>query len=244
MSHLPPISATRSPEQLFEMLAVRFATPESAVFAAAVVIFLLLFTSTAFLFLRGAFARLVLLSVSVGMHRSVAKVPGPPTLRAAFALLSGFVALTPPVLASAQTATAISEEDVPSMRLLETFEDPDPIPRPSTTIETVPTPSTLPQSDEESQVRPPTHSNLLPDFGIAIPTPTPLVAPATWTVKAGDCLWNIATAVRTQQLSRTASESEILEYLNRVIAANPKVLVDPVRPDLIYAGQKFVLPEG
>jgi hypothetical protein len=244
MSHLLPISAVRKLEQIAEMLAIRFATPESAAFAGAVAMCLLLFTSTALVFLRGALVRLVLPSVPVRPRQTLARVPGPPTLRAAFALLSGFVALTPPVFASAQTATEISEEDVPSMRLLETLEDADLTPRPSLPVDTVPVPSTPLLSDEESQVRPPTHSNLLPEFGIAIAIPTPLVAPATWAVEAGDCLWNIAKAVRTQQLSRPATEPEILEYLNRVVDANRHVLVDPGRPDLIYSGQEFLVPEG
>lgn len=242
MSSLQINSTVRGLERITEMLDVRSTTPEFAAFVVAVVMLLLLTTSRALLSLRGAFVRIPRASSLLRMRESRVEAPGTPTLRAFVALLGGFVVLTPPTHTSAQAASAISDEEVPSMHLVESTDDAEPTPPSTTAPQSPPIPTTLPLSEGESQVRPPTHSNLLPEFGIA--APVPLVADDYWTVETADCLWIIAAAVRTQQLSRPASNSETLDYMHRIIDANRNVLVDPDRPDLIYPGQAIRLPKA
>lgn len=69
-------------------------------------------------------------------------------------------------------------------------------------------------------------------------------APAgTWTVEQGDHLWSIASRALGDRLEREPSSDEVLPYWQDLIEANRDRLVDPSNPDLILAGQVFVLPE-
>jgi hypothetical protein len=249
MIHLPIHSPTRAFEWISELLTYRTEAPESAAFAASVVALALLSASTAFLLLRGAFTCLARMSPLARKLAPAARVQGPPPLRAAIALLGGFTVLAPPAVASAQAASPAPDEDVPFMHLIETVDvegatPPPSAPPASDPLESVPIPPTLPRPEDESQVRPPTHSNLLPEYASAIPTPEPLATPDYWTVEPDDCLWDIAVAVRTRQLSRPATGSETAEYLDLIIEANRHVLVDPARPDLIHPGQAIRLPKA
>jgi nucleoid-associated protein YgaU len=242
-------STIRSLEWISEVLPSRTGAPESVAFAAAVVALALLSVSTGFFLLREAVARLPRIPLLAKIHEPDTGMPGPPPLRTAIALLGGFTVLAPPLAASAQTASSTTDEDVPSMHLIEMIDvaeatAPSSTSPQSTPSGSVPSPTTLPRPDGESQMRPPTHSNLLPEFATAVPTPEPLTTPEYWTVEPGDCLWDIAVAVRAQQLSRPATGSETVDYLNLIIEANRHVLADPDRPDLIHPGQSIRLPKA
>ncbi len=67
---------------------------------------------------------------------------------------------------------------------------------------------------------------------------------SAWTVESGDHLWSIASRALGDRLDREPSADEVLPYWQRLIDANRDRLVDPSNPDLILAGQVFVLPEG
>lgn len=249
MNHLQIEPMTRSYEWVSGLLTFRTEAAESAAFVASVAVLALLSTSAALLLLRGALLRLARMSPFAKILEPGVRMPGLPPLRAAIALLGGVTVLAPPAVASAQIASSTAHDDVPSMHLIETVDAaeataPSSTSSPSTLRGSVPNPTTLPRPEGESQVRPPTHSNLLPEFATAVPTPEPLTAPEYWTVEPGDCLWDIAVAARAQQLSRPATGSETVDYLNLIIDANRHVLVDPDRPDLIHPGQSIRLPKA
>ena len=249
MIHLQIEPMTRSFESISELLNLRTEAAESAAFVASVAALALLSTSAAFLLLRWALIRLARMPPLEKILEPGVRRPGPSPLRAAIALFGGFTVVAPPAVASAQIASPSSDDDVPTMHLIEAADAADATAPPSTSPSSTPrgsapNPTTLPRPQGESQVRPPTHSNLLPEFATAVPTPEPLTAPEYWTVEPGDCLWDIAVAVRAQQLSRPATGSETIEYLNLIIEANRHVLVDPDRPDLIHPGQSIRLPKA
>lgn len=75
----------------------------------------------------------------------------------------------------------------------------------------------------------------------ALPT-RPAPALPTWTVAPGDNLWTIAAATLRRQSDRQPTEGEVDAYWQRLIVANRARLADPDTPDLIFAGQVFVLP--
>lgn len=64
----------------------------------------------------------------------------------------------------------------------------------------------------------------------------------TWTVRPGDHFWSIAEAVVTDALGQIPTDAEIARYWHDLIEANLEQLVHPDVPDLVYPGQKFVLP--
>jgi len=72
----------------------------------------------------------------------------------------------------------------------------------------------------------------------------PAPAERTWTVRSGDHLWSIASRALSERLDRRPTTDELLPYWASLIEANRDRLVDPANPDLILAGQVFVLPEG
>jgi hypothetical protein len=91
----------------------------------------------------------------------------------------------------------------------------------------------------------------LDDDGVGLPPAAPAEtdpttggegAPTSWTVAPGDHLWSIAERVMTRVLARQPTHAETARYWVDLIDANRSRLVHPEVPDLIYAGQNFVLP--
>lgn len=66
--------------------------------------------------------------------------------------------------------------------------------------------------------------------------------PATWTVEPGDSFWSIATVILHTAWGRPPTDAEVDPYWLTLIAANRAALLHPDVPDLIYAGQTFVIP--
>jgi hypothetical protein len=80
----------------------------------------------------------------------------------------------------------------------------------------------------------------------APPAPAPAAAPAaaepvTWTVGPGDSFWYIAATVLAHHHPHP-SRAQLTAYWDALVKANQDRLVHPGNPDLIYAGQQFVLP--
>jgi len=76
------------------------------------------------------------------------------------------------------------------------------------------------------------------------PATTDAVEKNLYTVKPGDCLWNIAKE-RLQsgtgdEASKTASDASIRDYVDKIVALNKEQIKNE---DLIYPGQKFRMPE-
>ncbi len=68
-------------------------------------------------------------------------------------------------------------------------------------------------------------------------------APArTWTVSPGDNLWSIAATTLADRRHRPPTDAEVAVYWQRLIAENRTRLASPEVPELIFAGQVFVLP--
>lgn len=89
------------------------------------------------------------------------------------------------------------------------------------------------------------------DDAVLIPVPVaedpPPPAPAgavEWIVEPGESFWSIAQTVLTQDLGRAPSDDAIARYWERLVDRNRSRLSDPGNPDLIYPGQRFVLPDA
>jgi hypothetical protein len=77
----------------------------------------------------------------------------------------------------------------------------------------------------------------------ALPTrPAPSLPAATWTIAPGDHLWHVATATLERAWGRAPSDSAIAAYVVAITRANAAVFVVPGNADLVYPGQRFVLP--
>lgn len=64
----------------------------------------------------------------------------------------------------------------------------------------------------------------------------PVARPVTVLVAPGDSFWSLAEAA-------VGAPAEVAPYWRRLVAANRAALVDPANPDLIYPGQRFLLPD-
>jgi len=79
----------------------------------------------------------------------------------------------------------------------------------------------------------------------ARPPEAPPPAPSTsevWVIRPGDNLWQVARSTLVAHGRRRVSDAEVAEYLDRLVARNAAVLVVRGHPELVYPGQRFVLP--
>jgi len=61
-------------------------------------------------------------------------------------------------------------------------------------------------------------------------------------VARGDSFWSMAERTLGDAWSRAPTAAEVVPYWSRLVDANRSRLADPARPDLIFAGQVFVIP--
>jgi nucleoid-associated protein YgaU len=74
---------------------------------------------------------------------------------------------------------------------------------------------------------------------------TSVQAPAhhlVWTIRPGDHLWKVAGQTLALARGRRADDAAVLAYVREIVRANADVFVVPGDPDLVYPGQRFVLP--
>lgn len=64
-----------------------------------------------------------------------------------------------------------------------------------------------------------------------------------WSVEPGESFWSIATEVLADRWGRPPSDGEVTPYWRALVEANADRLVTG-DPDLLYAGQVLVLPDG
>lgn len=77
----------------------------------------------------------------------------------------------------------------------------------------------------------------------AVPVPAPARAPDDEVVvEAGDSFWSLAVDVVTEARGGVPGDREVVEYWERLIAANRSRLVDSANPDLLFPGQTLLLP--
>ena len=62
-----------------------------------------------------------------------------------------------------------------------------------------------------------------------------------WVIEPGDHLWQVAEETVTE-LWGSADPADVTSYWLTLIETNRSRLVDPDNPDLVYPGQRFVLP--
>lgn len=74
------------------------------------------------------------------------------------------------------------------------------------------------------------------------PGPHPTFELRTVVVARGDSFWSIAERAVSERLGRPATDDEIARYWRLLIEVNRPLLVHAEHPDLIHAGQRFVLP--
>jgi hypothetical protein len=65
---------------------------------------------------------------------------------------------------------------------------------------------------------------------------------STWAIAPGDHLWSVSRHTLQDALGRSPTDPEIAAYLARLVAHNHDMLAVPSMPDLVFAGQVFVLP--
>ncbi len=66
--------------------------------------------------------------------------------------------------------------------------------------------------------------------------------PTVWTIRPGDHLWKVAGLTLARARGRPAADATILAYVDEIVRANQHVFVVPGQPDLVYPGQRFLLP--
>ncbi|HEX6393604.1 MAG TPA: hypothetical protein VFZ97_09190 [Acidimicrobiales bacterium] len=76
-----------------------------------------------------------------------------------------------------------------------------------------------------------------------VPSPAPgNTAGGLVIVQPGQSFWSIAQAVETQSSGRVATTAEVTRYWLAVVAANASRLPRPGDPNLLYIGQRILLP--
>jgi nucleoid-associated protein YgaU len=112
---------------------------------------------------------------------------------------------------------------------------------------TAPTTTSSPTTTTTAPTPPPHHAPLPSPAPSPVPAPllaTPVgpAAPTTWTVRRGDHLWSIAESTLRDRRGASVTEGDVRRYWAALIASNRERLADPANPDLIFAGQVFLLP--
>lgn len=64
----------------------------------------------------------------------------------------------------------------------------------------------------------------------------------TWRIEAGDHLWRVAEQTLRAHAGTPPNDDAVAAYLARLVEANRDQLVVPDNPDLVFAGQVFLLP--
>jgi hypothetical protein len=90
--------------------------------------------------------------------------------------------------------------------------------------------------DAESTATSTTLSAPPPAPAEAPPAPAPPSITSEVVVQPGQSFWSIAVD--------QTGERNVVEYWRALIEANRDRLVDPANPDLVFAGQRFLLPDG
>jgi nucleoid-associated protein YgaU len=133
------------------------------------------------------------------------------------------------LLGSVAAATA-STDHAPMPR--ERIDRRPPSPAPSTTTTTAPAAESTPPPAPPISTAP------------LLATPVGPEAATTWTVARGDHLWGIAESTLRERRGPAVSEDDVRRYWTELVERNRDRLADPSNPDLIFAGQVFVLPPG
>lgn len=107
--------------------------------------------------------------------------------------------------------------------------------------------SAEPVEPDDEQPSPPPVMRRLDDVEPAAPAPPLPAVPAepaleTWTIRPGDHLWGVASAVLGEAWVRSPTDGEVAPYWMAIIEENRADLADPENPDLVFAGQVVRLP--
>lgn len=73
-------------------------------------------------------------------------------------------------------------------------------------------------------------------------SPPPASPPPEWEVRSGDHLWSVAARILEAARKAEVTDAEMAPYWRSVVEANRSLLADPANPDLIFAGQRLVIP--
>jgi nucleoid-associated protein YgaU len=90
----------------------------------------------------------------------------------------------------------------------------------------------------------PVHHPGLPGTVVPPPSRRPAVTGRdhVWTIRPGDHLWKVAQVTLAQTWGHGAGDAAILAYVHEIERANGAVFVVPGHPELVYPGQRFMLP--
>lgn len=183
--------------------------------AAVVVLRLLAMVGVAWL-LVGATLQLV---ASVSLRQEVQRVAdalSPAMLRR---VAHGVASLSVTAGLGVPSVAAMPADDPPGTAVMQVLEE---AAEPTTTIPPTP-PATAPAA-------------------IPVPAPARAAVEEEVVVEAGDSFWSLAADVIAEARGAVPGDREVVEYWQRLIAANRARLVDPANPDLLFPGQTLTLP--
>jgi hypothetical protein len=166
--------------------------------------------------------------------------------------------LTPGVAAAASVSTAPDTRDGavvmtdlgPAVDTDSTTTSPTtevPLPTTSTTATTVTPQTTTTSAAAAGAGAAPTPAPELEAGGTFRPgadRPSASTAPhpgSIWVIAPGDTLWHVAESTLATELGRPPTPAEIVERLERLVAANQDRLAVPDDPGLVFPGQEFVV---
>ncbi len=73
--------------------------------------------------------------------------------------------------------------------------------------------------------------------------PSPADTAAVWEVEPGEHFWGASADTLEQAWGRSPTDEEVAPYWQQLVEGNRERLAPPHDPDLIYPGQRFVLPD-
>jgi hypothetical protein len=149
-------------------------------------------------------------------------------------------AATPP----SPPASAASTDRAEIVALAPTPAPPPPGSPPSTSGTTATSVPDEPAGASPDPVPPSNGSNVDPGSDDRPRTnPAPGAIPGrVWRIEPGQHLWHVAEATMVAALGARADEEAVTAYWAALVEANRDRLVVPSDPDLVFAGQEFVLP--
>lgn len=161
------------------------------------------------------------------LETSPARVLIPHGLASAVGLLLGAGAVAVPLVGHMSAQDPIAGISIPERLQLRVLEEP-------LTLETIAEAPLEPLGGREHPLTAPA----------ATPPLEARRAQNTWTVEPGDSFWKIAEEELRDAWGRDdLTDAEVDEYWRTLIAQNMDRLVEPGNPDLLFPGQKLMLPK-
>ncbi|MGE0796514.1 MAG: hypothetical protein AB7O29_14375, partial [Acidimicrobiia bacterium] len=117
------------------------------------------------------------------------------------------------------------------------------VPVGTTTVPPLATTTTVPAGQPLSPPLPPPAPAPTPAVVAAVPDLVATVdQPRVWVVGPGEHLWSIARALVEDAAGRPATDAEVVPLWRELTERNRDRLADPANPDLLFPGDRLVVP--